>query len=137
MADMTAFGRGLTGACAHCGGRGIFKGFGLKETCPTCGHRFEREQGYWLGSITINTAVSFALFGIAFLAIALATWPDVPWTGMWIGLIVLMGVFPIIFHPISKAIWVGLDLAVRPIEPSTTPAHESHTADPNPPRRDN
>ncbi len=116
MADLSALGRGIAGACPNCGGRGIFEGLGLKEECPTCHHRFEREQGYWLGSITINTAISFGLFGVTFLAIALATWPDVPWTGMWIGLIVLMGVFPIIFHRFSKAIWVGLDLAFRPVE---------------------
>ena len=118
MADMTKFSRGLTGACANCGGRGIFQGLGLKDDCPTCGHHFEREQGYWLGSITINTAVTFFLFGLIFLSVALATWPDVPWTGVWIGLIAFMAIFPIVFHPLSKAIWVGLDLAFRP--PGTT-----------------
>lgn len=118
MADMSKLGRGLTGACANCGGRGIFRGLGLKDDCPTCGHHFEREQGYWLGSITINTGVTFFLFGLIFLTVAVATWPDVPWTGVWIGLIIFMGLFPIAFHPISKAIWVGLDLSFRPIEES-------------------
>lgn len=116
MADMSKLARGLRGACANCGGRGIFSGLGLEDECPTCGHRFEREQGYWLGAIAVNTGVTFAIFGATFLVVALATWPDVPWTGMWVGLVAFMAAFPIVFHRISKTIWVGLDLAFRPVE---------------------
>jgi len=46
--------------------------------CPQCGHRFEREQGYWLGAVIINTAVTFGLFLMIGVTIAAATWPEVP-----------------------------------------------------------
>ena len=91
------------------------------ERCPTCGHRFARDQGYWLGAAIVNTAVTFALFLAIGLTLVVATWPEVPWTTVLIVTLVFNGLFPILFFPFSKTIWVALDLAVRPPE-SADPA---------------
>lgn len=89
----------------------------MAAECPHCGHRFEREQGLWLGAVIVNTAVTFALFISIGIAIISATWPDVPWTAVLIVTLVFNGLFPFTFYPFSKTIWVALDLSFRPLEP--------------------
>ena len=88
----------------------------MTDTCPGCGHRFEREQGYWLGAVIINTAATFALFIAIGIAIISTTWPEVPWNVVLVVTLVFNGLFPLLFYPFSKTIWVALDLAVRPVE---------------------
>lgn len=88
----------------------------MAADCPLCGVRFEREQGYWLGAVIVNTTVTFALFiGIGVVIISL-TWPDVPWNIVLIITLVFNGLFPLLFYPFSKTIWVALDLSFRPLE---------------------
>ncbi len=88
----------------------------MTETCPGCGHRFGREQGYWLGAVIINTAVTFALFIVIGITLVGFTWPDVPWRTILVVTLVFNGLFPVFFYPFSKTIWVAVDLAVRPVE---------------------
>ncbi len=109
-------GRALRRKCPLCGVR-VFDGwFRMKEVCPRCGHRFERESGYWVGAITINTTVTFMSFVGLFLILTLVNWPDVPW-GMVMGVTVAVNViFPIVFYPISKTLWSALELSWHPLE---------------------
>lgn len=89
----------------------------MVEHCPRCGHHFERESGYWLGAVVINTTVTFALFVIIGVTMVVATWPEVPWTAVLVVTLIFNGLFPVLFYPFSKTIWVAADLAVRPLEP--------------------
>ena len=95
--------------------------FAIAERCAACGLRFERghdeEQDYWLGAYTLNFIVTEVLFGIALLITLLVTWPDPPWRLLLYGGAVLMVVTPIVFYPISKALWLAIDLAARPAQP--------------------
>ena len=110
--------RALTRKCPVCGGGRIFDGwYPLKTSCPTCGYRFERESGYWVSAIIVNTAVTFAIFGVFFVATILLTIPDVPW-----GPIVMIGLitnvlFPIAFFPMSKTLLMAVDLWTHPLPP--------------------
>jgi len=107
--------RGFRGACPHCGGRGVFAGIAeLKDACPTCGFSFVREEGYWVGAMTVIMALILIVFGAWFVGGMLITWPDVPWTVLLIGGLVLNGLIPILLYGWSKTIWVGLDLAFNP-----------------------
>lgn len=107
--------RGLRGACPHCGGRGIFASVTeLKDACPTCGFSFVREEGYWVGAMTVIMAIVLVSFGAWFVGGMLVTWPDVPWTVLLIGGIVLNGVVPFALYGWSKSIWIGLDLTFNP-----------------------
>jgi hypothetical protein len=92
---------------------------------PRCGHRFERDPGYWLGAVIVNTAVTFVLLIAMGLGMILATWPNVPWTTVLIVTLVLNGLFPLFFYPFSRTIWVALDLAVRPLEPTELEAAQT------------
>jgi uncharacterized protein (DUF983 family) len=111
----TQLGRGLRKRCPRCGARDIFKSFySLKEECPNCAYRFEREEGYWVAAIIINTAVIEAIFFALFIGILIATLPDINWQAMLVAGLVTNGIFPFIFFPYSKTLWMALDLYFHP-----------------------
>ena len=89
--------------------------------CAACGLRFERghdeEHDYWLGAYTLNFLVTETVFGVGVLLALLATWPDPPWTLLLVGGGVLMVLVPIVFYPVSKVLWLALDLVFRPAQP--------------------
>src|SRR5262245_17589082 len=70
-----AFVRGLTWRCARCGTfRPWSKGwFGRKERCRGCGYRYERQEGFLLGAVTMNTIVTFGLLALVILIGSIAT----------------------------------------------------------------
>ncbi len=112
---LAAIRRGVTARCPNCGARGLFTGyFTLRARCPACGLRFEREEGYWLGAMVINLAVTETLFGVWFVGGMVVTWPDVPWTLLLVGGIALNLVVPIAYYPLSKTTWLGVHLAFVP-----------------------
>lgn len=87
----------------------------IVDSCPGCAHRFEREEGYWLGAVLLSTAATIVLFGALFIGLTVATWPDPPWAviaGVTIGANLL---FPIVFHPFARMLWVALDLTFHPV----------------------
>jgi uncharacterized protein (DUF983 family) len=114
-ADRSSLSRMLARAalrrCPLCGTRRLFRGWTqLRDTCPGCGHRFERESGYWVGAIIINLAVTEAVFGAIFIATLLLTAPEVPWQPLLAVALITNGVFPFLFYPLSKTIWLAVDL---------------------------
>lgn len=118
--------RGIRKRCPNCGGGKIFDGwFTLKDHCPTCGYLFEREEGYWVSAIIVNVGVIQSMFIVLFIAVVIATAPDV----QWVPLLVLGGVmnllFPIFFYPLSKTVWMGIDLYFHPLEASERPQERS------------
>lgn len=69
--------------------------------------RFDREEGYWTGSIYVNLiATQFLIIGGLFymlFATDLELWTQ-------IGILAAIGVgFPILFFPFSRSIWLGMD----------------------------
>jgi hypothetical protein len=46
--------------------------------------------------------------------VLISTLPDVPWKALQYGGIALMIVFPLIFYPFSKTIFLAFDLFFRP-----------------------
>ena len=96
----------------------------MRKSCPRCQLILDRgEDDYFLGGYTINfvTAELLAVFGGG--VGILLTWPDVPWNWItWI-LILLMILFPILFYPISKTLWLAVDLIIRPLTPGDLVGH--------------
>jgi hypothetical protein len=88
----------------------------MKEHCDQCGVEFEREEGYWAGALIINTTVTFGAFLIMFVGGILMTWPDVPWNVIGIITIVANAVIPVVFYPVSKTLWLALELGWHPLE---------------------
>jgi uncharacterized protein (DUF983 family) len=89
----------------------------MRETCAACGLQFEREPGYWVGAVIINTTVIFATFLVVFGGLVLATYPDVPWGLVLVVTALANVIIPIVFYPISKSLWTGMELSWHQLEP--------------------
>jgi hypothetical protein len=88
----------------------------MRQHCDRCGLRFEREQGYWVGALIVNTAVAFGTFLLLFVGGIALTWPNVPWAALGVITVVAMAVVPLLFYPLSKTTWMALELSWHPLE---------------------
>ena len=79
--------------------------------CPHCGLHYEREPGYWVGAVAINTTVVGILFAIVLVTFSAATIPDIPWVTLLLAEIPVMAIGPVAFYPFSKTLWVAIDRA--------------------------
>lgn len=115
-AVMSPFLRALRLRCPHCGGGPIFVTWSrLLPNCPVCGLGLERgEEGYWLGAYFFNLMAVETVFSVWVVAFLMWTWPSPPWQLFQITTIVLMVVFPFLFFPFSKTLFLAFDLLVRP-----------------------
>ncbi len=53
--------RGLTLRCPNCGGRTLFQAglsLELNKSCPSCGLRLEKDEGFFLGAMSLNYGVT-------------------------------------------------------------------------------
>jgi uncharacterized protein (DUF983 family) len=109
-------GRALTRRCPYCGGSGIYKGyFDLQASCPTCGVRFEREEGYFLGAYALNLIVAeFLGLGLALALIFKTALRDAGLLWQEVVAVSLAVAFPLIFFPFSRTVWIALDLVFHP-----------------------
>ena len=104
--------RAITRRCPYCGGGNIFSGyFSLKEICPTCEVRFEREDGYFLGGYAINLVVSeFIALGLALWLLFATTLRNLPLLQQELIAVALAVGFPLVLFPYSRTFWMALDL---------------------------
>lgn len=112
------FRRAVRRRCPVCGAKGIFSGwFTLRPRCPGCNFSFEREEGYWVGAMIANIAAAEGLFALLLIGGILLTYPDVPWTAITIGGAAVMVLLPVVFYPLSKTLWLWVDLAfIHPLD---------------------
>lgn len=111
---LPAIPRAFLRRCPWCGGRGVFASwFELKPVCPTCGYRFEREEGYWVGAMVVVTGLIYLVFAVLMLVVIAATHPDVPWTPLLVVSLALMVVVPVLAYPLAKLLWIAVDLLVH------------------------
>ena len=79
----------------------------MHETCSDCGTRFEREPGFFLGSIYIN-------YGLTALIIAVA-YPILLFSGLVAERKLLVGgllfalLFPLLVFRHARSLWLGFD----------------------------
>lgn len=111
--------RGVLKRCPRCGEREIYRTyFRMRDRCPACGYRFEREPGFFVGAYLINFAI---IEGILFvLLMAFIAWKDQnPDVGVVVPIAigVALGVVgPVVFYPYSRTIWSAFDLLMTPLE---------------------
>lgn len=71
----------------------------------------------WLGSIGLNTIVtSFVLF-VVLVAGFVLTWPELPVLPLTLLAVAVVAIWPVLFFPISRTLWLAIDLAIRPATP--------------------
>ncbi len=109
--------RALRLRCPWCGGGRLFRGWlRMEPRCRSCGLRYEREAGYFLGSIYLNYGVAIVV-GLALHLVLEAVW-HLPLSHQVpaIAAAVLLLAFGTFRH--ARALWLAFDLACDP------PRHE-------------
>lgn len=131
--------RGFRKRCARCGAGGQFvTWFRMKERCDSCGFKFDREEGYFVGVYFINFAVTeIALFLLLMgVIVLLSSNSDVSLAvPMTVGAVLAVMV-PIAFYPFAKTIWSAIDLTMTPLELPEIIAARDHLNRPDDGRRE-
>ena len=96
--------------CPRCLQGKVFKGqIAMNQTCPACGHRFEREPGYFLGAMYASYFISIPTL---VLLTVLLKWLVLPsWEWQWVALLAevpFLLLVPTLFR-YSRMIWLHLD----------------------------
>jgi len=99
--------RGLRNRCPNCGGPHLFRSgamFELNKACPDCGLRLERDEGFFIGSMSLNYGVTLVCFLTPVMVLA---YKGIIGTTL---AIVLSGIgaigFPIAFYRSSRSWWL-------------------------------
>lgn len=99
----------IPGRCPGCRRASMFRGFyELHETCGTCGVRYERSQGAWLGATALGYAIG-ALFVVA-LGMVELVWGPIRALGLdplWTIAIASLPVTALGYRP-AKGLWFAL-----------------------------
>lgn len=99
--------------CPYCGMGAPFDGwFGMREACEACGFKFEREPGYFLGSIYLNYGVTAAVglgwtFGWMFAG-------EERWYVNILPAALFAMTFPLWFLRYARLLWIAFDLSWDP-----------------------
>ncbi|MDB6095119.1 MAG: hypothetical protein JWM32_2681 [Verrucomicrobia bacterium] len=104
---MQIIGRGLTNRCPNCGQRTLFKAgtfFDVNKECPNCGLKIERDEGSFLGAMSLNYGVTLVCFLVPVMLL---------WYNKVIGnttAIILAAIgavgFPALFYRSSRSWWL-------------------------------
>jgi uncharacterized protein (DUF983 family) len=112
-------GRALLRRCPHCGGKAWFdRWFKRLDRCRTCGYRYERQPGFLLGALTVNTILTFGLIGAVLLVGSILSYPDIAVVPILVVALAVAVLVPVIFYPFSYTVWAAVDLAMRPLDPA-------------------
>jgi uncharacterized protein (DUF983 family) len=106
--------------CPNCGKGGVMTWRGsIRQRCPVCNFRYERsDENYFAGAMFFGYLFGAFTFAITFLVILVAMWPNVPWDTMEWAIPLGMGLFLLVWVPISRVVWLSIDVMVRPVQPS-------------------
>jgi uncharacterized protein (DUF983 family) len=91
----------------------------LRERCPTCGLRFEREEGFFTGVYLVNyafVAIAIVIELFVFLIDVNANEDAALLPAMAVGAATAL-LLPLLTYPYAKTIWIAIDLATRPLDP--------------------
>lgn len=105
--------------CPNCGGRPLFaRWLVMRERCPVCRLRLERgERDYFLGSLTVNLVASETLWALALVLALVLGAGRLPLWELEMGGVVLAVAVPVVMWPITKMVWLAVDLMFRPVRP--------------------
>lgn len=110
--------RGFWRRCPQCGSSGCFETwFKIRVRCPRCNFPLQREEGFWIGGIGMNTVVTFGLVGISLLVSFLLTWEDRRGVVVFVPAFAVAAIVPIAFFGSSLSLWSAIHLAMTPVQP--------------------
>ncbi len=102
-----------------------------RTACAVCGLHFDRGQSdYFIGAYTLNLILALVTLALAIGLGVWIAWPQVRWGWLEAGIVAFLLLFPVLTYPLSKALWLALDLSFRPAEPADFAEPEAeHAAD--------
>jgi Protein of unknown function (DUF983) len=109
----TLLGRALRLRCPRCGegmlfvGKGLSNWYHMRSRCDWCGLVYEREPGFFLGSIYVNYGLTALLTTIGYIALV-ATDAVSPTTTL-LGLTAFCFLFPFWFFRYARSLWMAFD----------------------------
>ena len=99
--------------CPACGKGRPFETFlRMRRFCPVCGYRFEREAGYFIGSIYFNYGVTAGSAVAGYLLLDALFAPRF-WQQMCLWAPWAVGV-PFWFHRYARCLWMAVDHGFSP-----------------------
>lgn len=108
MRFLTLLGRALCLRCPLCGQGKLFRGWlTMHKTCPNCGVVFEREPGFFLGSIYINYGLTALIVSIAYPVLLFNGF--VAERPLLVAALAFVVLFPVLLFPWARSLWLGFD----------------------------
>lgn len=88
--------------------------FRMNDTCPMCGHRFEREQGFFQGAMYVSWVLGVMYLGVlgVIAQVGLVPRVGIVWAVVCV-VVVHMLCIPIVFR-YSRVIWAHLNVRTSP-----------------------
>jgi uncharacterized protein (DUF983 family) len=108
--------RAVRRRCPRCGAMGVWSSFmRMKPQCPNCGLQLDRgESDYFYGAYLLNFVAAELVPVVVFVVALIATWPTPKWNLLTAVTAVLAVLSPILLYPVTKALWLAVDLMFRP-----------------------
>ena len=113
------FWRALRLRCAKCGVGAMFGGYWkVHKSCDHCGVQYEREPGFFLGSVYFNYGLTALIVAVVYPVLLFSNSVDET-TLLWscLGFTIL---FPMWFFRYARALWAGFDQFWDPREESAS-----------------
>ncbi|MBS0207309.1 MAG: DUF983 domain-containing protein [Planctomycetes bacterium] len=105
---LTLLGRAVRLRCPRCGVGKLFSGWlKMHERCDHCDLKFQREPGFFLGSIYFNYGLTALLVTIAYF-IGFLGFDVHPQRLLW-SLTAFCVLFPLWFFRYARSLWMGFD----------------------------
>ena len=100
--------RSLLLRCPACGRASIVSApFRIRQSCPSCGVSFNREEGFFVGAILANVVATEGVIVLAYV-VAITIGHDIDRSVITV-LLVIAVTFPLAFYHHSWGLWLGLD----------------------------
>jgi uncharacterized protein (DUF983 family) len=104
--------------CPCCGQGAIYRSlFEMHTACPVCGVKFEREPGYFVGSMYVSYLFSALLLGL-FTTIVWLFSPFDLFTDVLLALVPFLSLTPFVQH-YARILWMYVDLSIWPQDQTT------------------
>lgn len=93
----------------------MFEGrFTMREHCPSCGHRFMREPGFFQGAMYVSYVLATAVFLLLVLGVTLLLGARIGfWASLALAAVVQMLLVPTLYR-YSRVIWAHLNVRTQP-----------------------
>lgn len=89
----------------------------MVDRCGTCGLRFEREPGFFIGAYLINFAVVIIILFVLCMGYVAMKAMDADASLMPIMIAGLLSalIVPVVFYPFARTIWSAFDIGMTPL----------------------